>query len=308
MPRHPKNDLPSPASGPCGKGDTDGDPIASPATRGAAGEDEHCGDVDRDTVGRVDDEVLSDWRAQGLPVEVLSAMQAWLGDEAASRFPRVVEQIDPERELPQHELAWIADQLIGMGSAYELRIGAEASTLEPAREIERLRTMETAVASFFEALGTETIPSQHGGLPAPLGMLLPDVVNVAAIDGPTVLRNTRIMLRILWAVGKAAGRAADMAAYNSPARGHGGARRDRPAPITDLVHRLLDVYANIRERFPNSGPKPGFGGPLIRFIRASLDVIDQDVSRRMTDNSIRGHFNSWKTRKVGLQVSSRSQA
>jgi hypothetical protein len=70
---------------------------------------------------------------------------------------------------------------------------------------------------------------------------------------------------------------------------------------------LLDVYDNIRARYPNSGPKPGFGGPLIRFIKASLAVIDPDVSRKMTDNSVRGHFNSWKTRRVGLQVSSRSQ-
>jgi hypothetical protein len=256
----------------------------------------HCDQGhDGNAAERSDGEVLrEEWRAQGLPVEVLPAMQSWLGEDAAKRFPAVIAAVDPKGCLPQHERKWIAEQLIGATGSFELRTETEAAALQPAQETKRLRTMETAIARFFEALGIETIPSQHGGLPAPLGILLPDVVDVAAIDGPTVRRNTRIMLRILWAIGKAAGRQADMAENNSPARDHGGPRRDLPAPITDLVHNLLDCYVSIRKRYPQSGPGPGFGGPLIRFIRACLDVIDQDISPRLSDHAIRGHYNSWR--------------
>lgn len=38
----------------------------------------------------------------------------------------------------------------------------------------------------------------------------------------------------------------------------------------ELIYELIEIYAELRRLFPDSGPKPGFGGPLNRFIRACL--------------------------------------
>ena len=243
---------------------------------------------------RSDGDVLTEeWRAHGLPVEVLTAMRSWLSEDAAKRFPGVIAAVDPEGRLPQHERAWIAEQLIGARCSFELRTEAEAAALQPAQEIKRLRTMETAVATFFEALGIKTIPSQEGGLPAPLGMLLPDVVDVTAIDGPTVLRNSRIMLRTLWAVGKAAGRAADMAEYISPAHDHGGARQAGPRAAAELLYKLFWIYDGIRRRHPASGPETAWSDNrdgMPDFIKAFLTMIAPELEI----GSIKDAFYTWR--------------
>jgi hypothetical protein len=92
----------------------------------------------------------------------------------------------------------------------------------------------------------------------------------------------------------------------------------------ELIDELIEIYDELRRRFPDSGPKPGFGGPLIRFIRACLQFaistvvvtgsngakhqLDQwavgpkvspdrivDVGD-VSDGAIRGAFNRWAER------------
>jgi hypothetical protein len=239
------------------------------------------------------DEVKKEWEALSLPVEELPAMRSWLSEDAPKRFPGVIKAIDPQGLLPPCERAWIAQHLIGARCSFDLRTVAEAAGLQPAQEIKRLRTMETAVGTFFEALGIETIPSDNGGLPAPLGMLLPDVVDVTAIDGPTVLRNSEIMLRILWAVGKAAGRTADMADHISPARDHGGERQTGPRATAELLYKLFWIYDGIRKRHPDSGLETAWSdnrGGISDFIKMSLAMIAPELKI----GSIKDAFYAWR--------------
>jgi hypothetical protein len=252
------------------------------------------------------DEVKKEWEALSLPVEELPAMRSWLSEDAAKRFPGVIKAIDPQGLLPPYERAWIAQRLIGARCSFDVRTEAEAAALQPAQEIKRLRAMETAVATFFEALGIETIPSQDGDLPAPLGMLLPDVVDVTAIDGSTVLKNSRIMFRILWAVGKAAGRSADMAAYISPARDHGGERQAGPRAATELLFKLFWIYDGIRRRHPTSGPETAWSdnrGGIRDFTLACLKMIAPQL---MAPNSkkapnVRDAFARWRAEDARLR-------
>jgi hypothetical protein len=79
--------------------------------------------------------------------------------------------------------------------------------------------------------------------------------------------------------------------------GHGGKRRDRQSAEGELIYKILDIYAEVRERHPDSGPKPGFGGPLLRFVRACLRVIDLSLEKRMTGTKIGGHFTRWRAER-----------
>jgi hypothetical protein len=86
----------------------------------------------------------------------------------------------------------------------------------------------------------------------------------------------------------------------------------------ELIYEIIEIYGELRRRFPNSGPKPGFGGPLKTFVRASSQfaisaagitrsngakyqradqwAVDRDLASlgRITDGSIRGAFRRWK--------------
>jgi hypothetical protein len=51
---------------------------------------------------------------------------------------------------------------------------------------------------------------------------------------------------------------------------HGGNRKQGPPASAELIQTLFATYAALRERFPESGPPPGFGKALERFVRAGL--------------------------------------
>lgn len=51
------------------------------------------------------------------------------------------------------------------------------------------------------------------------------------------------------------------------AEGHGGSRR-KPAREGALIRQLINIYGELRNLFPKSGPKPAGGGPMFRFIKA----------------------------------------
>ncbi len=97
----------------------------------------------------------------------------------------------------------------------------------------------------------------------------------------------------------------------------------------ELLYEIIEIYAELRRRFPDSGPKPGFGGPMNRFIRACLQFaistvvithsngakrqLDQwavgpkvspdriidvsgEVTKDVSDDVIRGAFTQWAKR------------
>jgi hypothetical protein len=94
---------------------------------------------------------------------------------------------------------------------------------------------------------------------------------------------------------------------------HGGTRREGPNSAAGLVDQLIEIYGTMRTRYPESGPPPGFGKSLVKFVRAGLNFaisartiwlggtgrpsfetafIEADLPKptRVTDNAIRGAF------------------
>jgi len=99
---------------------------------------------------------------------------------------------------------------------------------------------------------------------------------------------------LIEAARRAAKRSAEAPGQSSRARG--GVRRRGLTAIGELIHAIFKIYADIRERYPESGPKPKFGGPMLRFVKASLVVIDPSLARKISEVAIRGHFESWRRR------------
>lgn len=71
---------------------------------------------------------------------------------------------------------------------------------------------------------------------------------------------------------------------------HGGARRS-PDQMGQLVRDALVIYAAGRKRNPDSGNRPGFGGPMLRFVKSVAELFDSNV----TDAQIKS---VWIDRKV----------
>jgi hypothetical protein len=81
-----------------------------------------------------------------------------------------------------------------------------------------------------------------------------------------------------------------------PVAQHGGDRRSVTSTPTALTRNLIEIYVACRTRWPDSGPKPAFGGPLMRFLRASIAVAGLKIS----DNTIKDAYFGMKKNKVLL--------
>ena len=85
-------------------------------------------------------------------------------------------------------------------------------------------------------------------------------------------------------------------------RGQGGERRTGQITAeVELVQGLIGSYAELRNRFPNSGPQSAFDQPLRKFVRSALRLVasasrfvDPNLPTRITDAAIRGAFNRWR--------------
>jgi hypothetical protein len=96
---------------------------------------------------------------------------------------------------------------------------------------------------------------------------------------------------------------------------HGGERGEGHEPATGLVHRLIEVYKDLRARFPDSGPRSAFGKPLLQFVRAGLAFavstrtiylddkclqppeaayVEADLPTRLTDAAVKRIFERHK--------------
>lgn len=105
-----------------------------------------------------------------------------------------------------------------------------------------------------------------------------------------VLNLVRMVLTVL---AKAASEArAKAVASVSP--GRGGARRHGPTSSSAFARDLIVLYCEMRRRYPDSGPPPGYsrGGPLPRFVLAVFSAVrERDLNLRpITDASIRSLF------------------
>ena len=84
------------------------------------------------------------------------------------------------------------------------------------------------------------------------------------------------LLRLLELTGAAVAKEDD-----KTVRVRGGPRR-KPTPAGALIRDAINLYAELRDQYPESGPPPGFGGPMVRFIRslgalAAIDLTDAQI-------------------------------
>ena len=73
------------------------------------------------------------------------------------------------------------------------------------------------------------------------------------------------------------------------ASGRGGFRH-RPGAKGQLIRDAIAIYWYVREQYPDSGKQAGFGGPMLRFVRAVAALY----GARVWDSDIR---DVWRTRK-----------
>jgi hypothetical protein len=70
------------------------------------------------------------------------------------------------------------------------------------------------------------------------------------------------------------------------APGLGGPRR-RPNETGQLIRDLIGVYAYMRTQHPNSGNKPGLGGPMRKFVQAVAALFDAPIFDGQIDEAWR---------------------
>jgi hypothetical protein len=61
---------------------------------------------------------------------------------------------------------------------------------------------------------------------------------------------------------------ARLAEHNIKTREGWGGSRNRPTPKGALMRDAITIYARLRKQYPDSGNKPGYGEPMLKFIRA----------------------------------------
>jgi hypothetical protein len=81
----------------------------------------------------------------------------------------------------------------------------------------------------------------------------------------------------------------------APSRSRRGGARREPQALAGLVFDIPDIYADVRKRCLKSGPQPGYGGPLVRFVLACLDPDLARRESRESNASIKGHFDRWRS-------------
>ena len=74
--------------------------------------------------------------------------------------------------------------------------------------------------------------------------------------------------------------------------GRGGSRH-RPGAKGQLIKNAIAIYSHMRVQHPESGKRPGFGGPMLRFVRA----VGKLCGDCMRDTDIREVWRVGKSKK-----------
>ena len=230
----------------------------------------------------------------------------------AARFGAVIEAFGP---LPSDGLVELVNRLIGARAEYlsQRRWKCDTGTRPGARR-KRLKEIGTTAGRLLRLLHRDGADPQPWNLHPAATLALPQLCRIASEHRPDQIWDPPQGLSLLGAM------LADLAKVGAQAdvvfeapfpRAHGGERRQGHEPATGLVHRLIEVYEDMRSRFPDSGPRPAFGDPLLRFVRAGLAFavstrtiyvdgeyrqpfeaafmeVDLPMPTRVTDDAIRG--------------------
>jgi peptidyl-tRNA hydrolase len=251
------------------------------------------------------DEVLE---ASDLPISVVTELgRAQIPPE---KFAAVLSAFGRLSEWGQYTLAV---RIINVSKVYELRKLVEKQQFPlPHQQRECLNRIGASAKGLLALLGVEEAKSVASGVrrgsihPTVGPSLLLGLYRVAVERRPTATasadeRLTTLIL-LLSDLAEAAERCAlDAGTQYRPGRG-GERRAGQITAEVQLVQGVIESYAELRNRFPSSGPPPAFDKRLRKFVRSGLKLVasasrfvDSDLPKpsRITDAAIRGAFNRW---------------
>jgi hypothetical protein len=233
-----------------------------------------------------------------------------------TRFGAVIEAFGP---LPIEGQVELANRLIfARGQYLVYRMSDCDSGAAKGVRRKRLEAIGKAASRLLRLLHRDKADPQPWNLHPAVTLALPYLCGVASEHGPKQVWDPPQGLSLLEGMLADLAEVGDQAEviFESPfPKTQGGQRRRGRTASADLVHQLIDIYDDIRAKFPGSGPALAFGRPLLQFVRAALTFVvsapreftasdgrcyqpweasfletDLPETSRITDDAIRGIF------------------
>jgi hypothetical protein len=137
----------------------------------------------------------------------------------------------------------------------------------------RLRAISKAAGRLLRLLHRHKAAPQPENLHPGITLALPHLCRVASEQHPNQVWDPPQGLSLLGAMLTdlaQVGADSDAIFPSQFPKTQGGERRQGRTAATDLVHQLIEIYDDMRARFPKSGPALAFGPQIIKFVRAGL--------------------------------------
>jgi hypothetical protein len=246
-----------------------------------------------------------------LPGRVLTELR--LGQIPPQTFGAMLDAFGPLPEVGQYDLAI---RIINSLKTYELRKLVEKQQFPlPYQQKTRLTRIGASGRRMLALLGIEEAESIQKGVrrgsiqPTVPTSLLLRLYDVAVERRPTATASAEERMTTLLILLSDLVEAAERCALETGTQyrpGRGGSRRERQITAeVQLIQAVIESYAELRNRFPNSGPPPAFDGQLRKFVRSVLKLVvstspfvDPNLPKpnRITDNAIRAAFERWRSK------------
>jgi len=263
-------------------------------------------------------------KASDLPISVVTELRRT--QVPPEQFAAVLSAFGRLSERGQCALAV---RIISVSKVYELRKLAEKQRLPlpQHQQRERCNSVSASAKRLLALLGVSEAKSVAKGVPPGTKLhptattnLMIELYRVAGERRPTdtgsAYERLTTLILLLSDLAEAAERCAlDAGAKNRPGERcaldagtqyrpvRGGDRRSGQITAeVELLQGVIKSYAELRNRFPSSGPRPAFDKRLRQFVRSVLELVaaasrfvDSNLPKpsRITDAAIRGAFNRY---------------
>jgi hypothetical protein len=245
-------------------------------------------------------------KASDLPISVVTELRRT--QVPPEQFAAILSAFGRLSERGQYALAV---RIISVSKVYELRKLAEKQQipLPHHQQRKRFNSISTSARRLLALLGINDPISVAGGVrrgsihPIAITSLLIGLYRVAVERRPATAtasaeeRLTTLILLLSDLVEATERCALDDGTKNRLGRG-GDRRAGQITAEVELLQGVIKSYAELRNRFPSSGPPPAFDKRLRQFVRSVLELVasasrfvDSNLPSRITDAAIRGAFN-----------------
>jgi len=248
-------------------------------------------------------------KASDLPISVVTELRGT--QVPPEQFAAVLSAFGRLSEQGQYDLAV---GIISVSKVYELRklVEKQRLLLPQHQQRERFHSISTSAKRLLALFGVSEAKSVAKGVPPGTKLhptattnLMIELYRVAGERRPTATasayeRLTTLIL-LLSDLAEAAERCALDGKKKRPSRG-GNRRAGQITAEVELLQGVIKSYAELRNRFPSSGPRPAFDKRLRQFVRSVLELVatasrfvDSNLPKpsRITDAAIRGAFNRY---------------